>query len=144
MRGYNGTSLPEHTDTIKPITCPFTGEQLTAVPALDLDVGIIHAQQADKQGNVQLWGQVGVQKETVLGAKRSLVTVEEIVDELEPKPNGVVLPALGRRPASPTSPAAPSRPTRRTTTTATTRPTRTGTRSARTATQFAAWLEELG
>src|SRR4051812_44210692 len=92
LRGYNGTSLPEHTDTIKPITCPFTGEQLTAVPALDLDVGIIHAQQADKQGNVQLWGQVGVQKETVLGARRSLVTVEEIVDELEPKPNGVVLP----------------------------------------------------
>jgi glutaconate CoA-transferase subunit A len=92
MRGYNGTSLPEHTDTIKSITCPFTGEQLTAVPALDLDVGIIHAQQADTKGNVQLWGQVGVQKETVLGAKRSLVTVEEIVDELTPKPNGVVLP----------------------------------------------------
>jgi glutaconate CoA-transferase subunit A len=92
LRGYNGTSLPEHTDTIKPITCPFTGETLTAVPALDLDVGIIHAQQADKQGNVQLWGQVGVQKETVLGARRSLVTVEEIVDELSPKPNGVVLP----------------------------------------------------
>jgi glutaconate CoA-transferase subunit A len=92
MRGYNGTSLPEHTDTIKSITCPFTGEQLTAVPALDLDVGIIHAQQADKHGNVQLWGQVGVQKETVLGAKRSLVTVEEIVDELEPRPNSVVLP----------------------------------------------------
>ena len=92
MRGYNGTSLPEHTDTIKPIACPFTGEQLTAVPALDLDVGIIHAQQADRQGNVQLWGQIGVQKETVLGAKRSLVTVEEIVDELEPRPNAVVLP----------------------------------------------------
>ena len=92
LRGYNGTSLPEHTDTIKSITCPFTGEQLTAVPALDLDVGIIHAQQADKQGNVQLWGQVGVQKETVLGAKRSIVTVEEIVDELAPRPNGVVLP----------------------------------------------------
>ena len=92
LRGYNGTSLPEHTDTIKTITCPFTGEQLTAVPALDLDVGIIHAQQADRQGNVQLWGQVGVQKETVLGAKRSLVTVEEIVDELIPRPNSVVLP----------------------------------------------------
>src|SRR6201994_3024379 len=92
MRGYNGTSLPEHTDTIKPITCPFTGETLTAVPALDLDVGIIHAQRADRDGNVQLWGQTGVQKETVLGAKRSLVTVEEIVDELEPTPNAVVLP----------------------------------------------------
>jgi glutaconate CoA-transferase subunit A len=92
MRGYNGTSLPEHTDTIKPVTCPFTGETLTAVPALDLDVGIIHAQQADKRGNVQLWGQVGVQKETVLGAKRSIVTVEEIVDELDDRPYSVVLP----------------------------------------------------
>lgn len=92
MRGYNGTSLPEHTDTIKSITCPFTGEQLTAVPALDLDVGIIHAQRADRQGNVQLWGQTGVQKETVLGAKRSIVTVEEIVDELDDRPYSVVLP----------------------------------------------------
>jgi glutaconate CoA-transferase, subunit A len=92
MRGYNGTSLAEHTDTIRPITCPFTGERLTAVPALGLDVGIIHAQQADRQGNVQLWGQTGVQKETVLGAERSIVTVEEIVDELEPRPYAVVLP----------------------------------------------------
>ena len=92
LRGYNGTSLPEHTDTIKSITCPFTGEQLTAVPALALDVGIIHAQQADAQGNVQLWGQTGVQKETVLGAKRSIVTVEEIVETLTPRPNSVVLP----------------------------------------------------
>ena len=92
MRGYNGTSLPEHTDTIKSITCPFTGEQLTAVPALGLDVGIIHAQRADRQGNVQLWGQTGVQKETVLGAKRSIVTVEEIVDELDDRPYAVVLP----------------------------------------------------
>jgi glutaconate CoA-transferase, subunit A len=92
LRGYNGTSLPEHTATIKPITCPFTGEVLTAVPALDLDVAVIHAQQADRRGNVQLWGLTGIQKEAVLGAKRSLVTVEELVDELEPRPNGVVLP----------------------------------------------------
>src|SRR3954454_1926109 len=92
LRGYNGTSLPEHTDTIKPIACPFTGEWLTAVPALDLDVGIIHAQRADRQGNVQLWGQTGVQKETVLGARRSIVTVEEIVDQLDRKPYAVVLP----------------------------------------------------
>jgi glutaconate CoA-transferase subunit A len=92
LRGYNGTSLPEHTATIKPITCPFTGETLTAVPALDLDVAVIHAQQADRRGNVQLWGLTGIQKEAVLAARRSLVTVEEIVDELQPKPNGVVLP----------------------------------------------------
>jgi glutaconate CoA-transferase subunit A len=92
LRGYNGTSLPEHTATIKPITCPFTGEVLTAVPALDLDVAVIHAQQADRQGNVMLWGLTGIQKEAVLGAKRSLVTVEEVVDELVPRPDAVVLP----------------------------------------------------
>jgi glutaconate CoA-transferase subunit A len=92
MRGYTGTDLPKHTKTIKTVTCPFTGEELTAVPNLGLDVGIVHAQRADRKGNVQLWGQTGVQKETVLGAKRSIVTVEEIVDELVPKPYAVVLP----------------------------------------------------
>jgi glutaconate CoA-transferase subunit A len=92
MRGYQGTDLLAHTDNIKPITCPFTGETLTAVPALDLDVAIIHAQRADRDGNVQMWGLTGVQKEAVLAAKRSLVTVEEIVDELEPQPDAVVLP----------------------------------------------------
>src|SRR3954464_15274962 len=92
LRGYIGTSLPDHTDTIKPITCPFTGETLTAVPALRLDVAIIHAQQADREGNVQLWGLTGIQKEAVLAAERSPVTGGEIVDELEPRPNGVVLP----------------------------------------------------
>src|SRR5262249_19993209 len=59
---------------------------------LNPDVGVIHAQRADREGNVQLWGIIGVQKETVLASKRSLVTVEEIVDELEPVPGGVVLP----------------------------------------------------
>ena len=92
MRGYRGTDLPKHTANIKPITCPFTGEELTAVPALELDVAIVHAQRADREGNVQMWGLTGVQKEAVLGAKRSLVTVEEVVDELVPRPGGVVLP----------------------------------------------------
>jgi glutaconate CoA-transferase subunit A len=93
MRGYNGTSLPEHTDTIRPIACPFTGEWLTAVPALDVDVAIVHAQRADTGGNVQLWGLTGVQKEAVLGARRSLVTVEEIVDEFAGiSPNACLLP----------------------------------------------------
>jgi glutaconate CoA-transferase subunit A len=92
LRGYTGTDLPNKTDTIRPITCPFTGEVLTAVPALRPDVTIVHAQRADRKGNVQLWGIAGVQKEAVLAAKRSLVTVEEIVDELEPRPNAVTLP----------------------------------------------------
>ena len=91
MRGYVGTDLMAHT-TVAPITCPFTGETLTAVPALRPDVGIVHAQEADRDGNVQLWGIPGVQKEVVLAADRSLVTVERIVDELQPKPGGVVIP----------------------------------------------------
>jgi glutaconate CoA-transferase subunit A len=91
MRGYRGTDLPAHT-RVEPIECPFTGEILSAVPAINPDVGIIHAQRADRDGNVQLWGMTGVQKEAVLAADRSLVTVEEIVDELEPRPNAVVLP----------------------------------------------------
>jgi glutaconate CoA-transferase, subunit A len=93
LRGYAGTDLVKHTDTIKSITCPFTGEQLAAVPALEIDTTIIHAQQADRAGNVQLWGIIGIQKEAALAAKRSLITVEEIVDELEPRPGAVVLPS---------------------------------------------------
>ena len=63
------------------------------MPAHRPDVGIVHAQQADRRGNVQLWGITGVQKEVVLASARSLVTVEEVVDELELRPGGVVLPA---------------------------------------------------
>jgi glutaconate CoA-transferase subunit A len=93
LRGYVGTELLEHSgETIAEIKCPFTGEALTAVRALRPDVGIVHAQRADRKGNVQLWGIVGVQKEIVLASTRSLVTVEEIVDELEPRPGAIVLP----------------------------------------------------
>lgn len=92
VRGYAGTDIAART-TVREITCPFTGEKLAAVPAHRPDVGIIHAQQADRRGNVQLWGITGVQKEVVLASTRSLVTVEEIVDELEPRPGGLVLPA---------------------------------------------------
>lgn len=92
LRGYAGTDLIGQT-RVRPITCPFTGEELTAVPALRPDVGIIHAQQADEAGNVQLWGITGVQKETVLAAARSLVTVEEVVPRLVPRPGAVVLPS---------------------------------------------------
>ena len=72
--------------------CPFTGEYLTAVAALNPDVTIVHAQRVDRNGNVQLWGISGVQKEAVLAARRAIATVEEVVDELTPMPGGVVLP----------------------------------------------------
>jgi glutaconate CoA-transferase subunit A len=91
MRGYVGTDLEARTQVAR-VTCPFTGEQLVAVPALNPDVAIVHAQEADRDGNVQLWGIPGVQKEAVLAARRALVTVERMVDVLEPQPGGVVIP----------------------------------------------------
>jgi glutaconate CoA-transferase, subunit A len=93
MRGYLGTDLLHHSPTVATIACPFTGEKLAAVEALRPDVAIVHAQQADPRGNVQLWGVTGVQKEAVLAASRSLVTVEEIVEELVPRPGSVLLPS---------------------------------------------------
>src|SRR6266536_3793064 len=86
LRGYAGTDLIGQTPTIKPITCPFTGEALAAVAALNPDVTIVHAQRADANGNVQLWGITGIQKEAVLAAARSLVTVEEVVEEFTDVP----------------------------------------------------------
>ncbi len=91
LRGYAGTDLAARA-RIATVSCPFTGEELAAVPAHRPDVGIVHAQQADRRGNVQLWGIVGVQKEVVLASARSIVTVEEVVDELERRPESVLLP----------------------------------------------------
>jgi glutaconate CoA-transferase, subunit A len=92
LRGYRGGDLPART-RVATVNCPFTGEELAAVPAHRPDVGIVHAQRADRRGNVQLWGILGVQKETVLASRRSIVTVEEVVDELDSRPGAIVLPA---------------------------------------------------
>ena len=95
LRGYLGSDLPKFNKNIKFIECPFTGERLAALPAIRPDVTVIHAQKADRKGNVMLWGVTGVQKEAVLAAKRAVVTVEEIVDRLEAPhgaPNIVILP----------------------------------------------------
>jgi glutaconate CoA-transferase, subunit A len=94
FRGYLGVDLPRHNSTIKSIECPFTGERLAAIPSVRPDVGIVHAQRADREGNVLLEGIVGVQKEIVLASRQAIATVEEIVDDLRrPSPNSVVLPA---------------------------------------------------
>lgn len=94
FRGYRGSDLPGVNPQIKFIACPFTGEELACVPSLRPDVSIIHAQRADREGNVLMEGIVGVQKETVLAAKRAaIVTVEEIVERFGPRStNAVVLP----------------------------------------------------
>jgi glutaconate CoA-transferase subunit A len=92
LRGYLGSDLPKYNDRVKFIDCPYTGERLATVPAVHPDVSVIHAQKADRRGNVLMWGLVGVQKEAVLAATRSIVTVEEVVDRLDAPPNAVVLP----------------------------------------------------
>ena len=92
LRGYRGSDLPKRTRTVATVRCPFTGEELAAVAALNPDVTVIHAQRADRAGNVQLWGLLGVQKEAALAAERVLVTVEEVVEELEARPGAIVLP----------------------------------------------------
>ena len=93
LRAYAGSELPHHNKNIRFIECPFTGEKLAAVPAIRPDVAVIHAQKADRKGNVLLWGILGVQKEAVLAAKTAIVTVEEIVDHLNAPPNACVLPS---------------------------------------------------
>jgi len=92
LRGYVGSDLLDRTANVATVTCPFTGEELTAVRALDLDVSVIHAQQVDRHGNVGLWGLTGVQKEAVLATDRSIATVEERVTAFDSRVT-TVLPA---------------------------------------------------
>ncbi len=93
LRAYTGTDLATVNSNIRSITCPFTGEQLAAVPALRPDLAIVHAQRADRTGNVLIEGITGVQKEVVLASRQAIVTVEEIVDDLRPPSlNSTILP----------------------------------------------------
>ena len=94
LRGFLGSDLPRVNPKIRFINCPFTGEELACVPAIRPDLAIIHAQKADREGNVLIEGIVGVQKEAVLAARQSIVTVEHIVDSLAlASPSAVILPS---------------------------------------------------
>lgn len=92
LRGYSGTDLVGNNPNISTVTCPFSGQEVAAVPAVNPDVTVIHAQRADHSGNVQLWGITGIQKEAAMAAERVLVTVEEVVETLHPVPGQVLLP----------------------------------------------------
>jgi glutaconate CoA-transferase subunit A len=96
MRNYMGTDLPLVNPRIRSITCPYTGESLATVPALNPDVTIVHAQRADAQGNAQIWGLLGVQKEAAFASARVIVVVEELVDEsvIRADPNRTVIPGM--------------------------------------------------
>jgi glutaconate CoA-transferase subunit A len=96
MRNYAGADIPAANPLIKTVACPFTGETLAAVPALRPDVTIVHAQRADRSGNTQIWGLMGVQKEAAFASKRVIVVVEELVDEsvIRSDPNRTLIPAF--------------------------------------------------
>src|SRR6266496_1895402 len=96
MRNYMGTDLPAANPRIKTITCPYTGEPLATVPALNPDVTIVHAQRADAEGNTQIWGLLGVQKEAAFASQRVIVVVEELVDEsvIRADPNRTLIPGI--------------------------------------------------
>jgi glutaconate CoA-transferase subunit A len=96
LRTYYGTDLPKVNENIKPVVCPFTGEELYAVPALKPDVAIVHAQRADSEGNTQVWGLLGVQKEAAFAAKKVIVVVEEVVEEalIRSDPNRTLIPGI--------------------------------------------------
>ena len=96
MRNYMGTDLPAVNPSIRTVTCPYSGEVLATVPALNPDVTIVHAQRADAQGNTQIWGLLGVQKEAAFASRRVIVVVEELVDqsEIRADPNRTLIPGL--------------------------------------------------
>ncbi len=96
LRNYMGSDLPRVNPQIKKVACPFTGEELAAVPALNPDTAIVHAQRADENGNAQIWGLLGVQKEAAFASRHTIVVAEEIVDEsvIRADPNRTLIPGL--------------------------------------------------
>ena len=96
MRNYMGSDLPAVNPAIRTVTCPYSGEVLATVPALNPDVTIVHAQRADADGNTQIWGLLGVQKEAAFASGRVIVVVEELVDqsEIRADPNRTLIPGL--------------------------------------------------
>lgn len=94
LRNYMGTDIPGANPSIKTVTCPFTGEVLAAVPGLRPDVTVVHAQRADRSGNAQVWGLLGVQKEAAFASRRVIVVAEELVSEsvIRADPNRTLIP----------------------------------------------------
>ncbi len=94
LKGYTGTGLAvENRQNVATIACPFTRENVTALPAITPDVTVLHAQQADGAGNVLLRGIVGASREAAMAARCLVVTVEEVVEELDAPMNAFVIPA---------------------------------------------------
>ncbi len=96
LKNYGGTDIPAHTANIKTVVCPFTGQELSAVPAMHPDVVVLHCQRSDKEGNAQAWGLYGTQKESAFAAKKVIVVCEELVEssEIRRDPNRTLIPSF--------------------------------------------------
>ncbi len=96
LRSYIGSDLPKVNPRIRFLESPYGDGMVATVPPLRPDVAILHAQRADREGNTQLWGLLGVQKEVAFAARHVIVVVEEIVDEavIRSDPNRTVIPGL--------------------------------------------------
>jgi glutaconate CoA-transferase subunit A len=96
LRSYFGSDMIEANPLIKLIDDPYGSGKIAVVPPLNPDVAILHAQRADRQGNTQLWGLLGMQKEVAFASKRVIVVVEELVDEsvIRADPNRTLIPGL--------------------------------------------------
>ena len=96
LRSYFETDLPKVNPLIRPIRSPYGNETVYAVPPLKPDVTIVHAQRSDADGNTQMWGLVGCQKEAAFAAERVIVVVEELVSEdvIRADPNRTIIPGL--------------------------------------------------
>ncbi len=91
-----GSSLYRTNQSLRTMTCPFTGERLTAVAALQPDVAIIHVQRADELGNAHCWGNLGITREACLAARHIVITAEDIVtrEVISSDPNRVITPGF--------------------------------------------------
>lgn len=96
LKNYRGTNIPDVNPLIRSIQCPYTGEELATVPAIHPDVAILHCQRADREGNAQVWGLMGTQKEAAFASKRVIVVAEEIVDTatIRRDPNRTLIPSI--------------------------------------------------
>ena len=96
VNSYVGSDLPKANPRIRQIQSPYGDEQIFVVPPLNPDVAILHAQRADQNGNTQIWGLTGVQKEAAFASQRVIVVVEELVDEsvIRADPNRTLIPGL--------------------------------------------------
>ena len=96
LNTFSGSSLPQENKNIKKVKCPYTGKAFATVPALNPDLAIIHVQRVDKEGNAQIWGLMGVQREAAFASKKVIIVAEELVDSsvIRSDPNRTLIPGM--------------------------------------------------